>query len=74
MGYIVFLIIVIIVAVALQPKPPGVKPATLSEVDAPTAEQGKPVPKVFGTIVVQSPNIVWYGDLSYTKIMSEGGK
>lgn len=74
MGYIVFLIIVIILAVALQPKPPGVKPATLSEVDAPTAEQGKPIPKVFGTYVVQSPNIVWYGDLSYAKIESEGGK
>ena len=74
MGYIIFLVIVIIAAIALQPKPPGVKPATLSEVDAPTADEGKPVPKVFGTIVVQSPNIVWYGDLSYTKIMSGGKK
>lgn len=74
MPFIIFLLIVIIVAVALQPKPPGVKPATLSEVDAPTAEQGKPVPKVFGTVVIQSPNIVWYGDLSYTEIKSKGGK
>lgn len=74
MGYFIVLLVVIILAVALQPKPPGVKPATLSEVDAPTAEQGKPVPKVFGTYVVQSPNVVWYGDLSYTKIESEGGK
>ncbi|MBL4908944.1 MAG: hypothetical protein JKX78_02805 [Alteromonadaceae bacterium] len=74
MEYLIYIIIVIIIAVALQPKPPGAKPATLSEVDAPTAQQGKPIPKVFGTWVVQSPNIVWYGDLSYTKIFSEGGK
>lgn len=74
MEYLIYIIIVIIIAVALQPKPPGAKPATLSEVDAPTAQQGKPIPKVFGTWVVQSPNIVWYGDLSYTKIESKGGK
>lgn len=74
MEFLIYMIIVIIIAVALMPKPPGVKPATLSEIDAPTAEQGKPIPKVFGTYVVQSPNIVWYGDLSYTKIESEGGK
>ncbi len=74
MPYIVYAIIVIILAVALQPKPPTPKPATLSDVDAPTAEQGRAIPKVFGTWVVQSPNIVWYGDLSYTSIKSDGGK
>lgn len=74
MEFLIYMIIVIIIAVALMPKPPGIKPATLSEVDAPTADQGKPIPKVFGTWVVQSPNIVWYGDLSYTKIESKGGK
>ena len=74
MPYIIFAIVVVILAAALQPKPPGNKPASLSDVDAPTAEQGRPVPKAFGTIVVQSPNIVWYGDLGYVAIKAEGGK
>lgn len=74
MPYIIYAVIVIIVAIALQPKPPETKPASLSDVDAPTAEQGKPIAKVFGTYVIQSPNIVWYGDLAYTAIKSSGGK
>jgi hypothetical protein len=74
MPYIIYAIVVIVLAIALQPKPPGSKPATLSDVDAPTASQGRPIPKVFGTLVVQSPNIVWYGDLGYVAIKSDGGK
>lgn len=64
----------VILAVALQPKIPQQKPADLSEIDAPTAEQGKPIAKVFGTVVVQSPNVVWYGDLGYNKIKSGSSK
>ncbi|MBV1952722.1 MAG: hypothetical protein KUG64_11080 [Cycloclasticus sp.] len=74
MEYLIYLIIVIVVAVALQPKVPGQKPASLNEIDVPTAEKGKPIPKVFGTWVVQSPNIVWYGALGYNKITASGGK
>jgi len=74
MSYLIYALIVVIVAVALQPKPPGVKPASLSEIDVPTAQQGRPIPKVFGTYVVQSPNIVWYGDLGYNKVTKSGGK
>jgi len=74
MFYLVFAIVVIIAAVVLQPKPPGTKPASLSEIDVPTADQGKPIPKVFGKRIVQSPNIVWYGDLGYNKITQSGSK
>lgn len=74
MSYLIYALVVIIVAVALQPKPPGQKPASLSEIDVPTAEQGRPIPKVFGTFTVQSPNIVWYGDLGYNKVKKSGGK
>jgi hypothetical protein len=73
--YLIILVIVIIIAIALQPSPPeGQPPASLADVDAPTAEQGKPITKVFGTYVVQAPNVVWYGDLSYTAIRKKGGK
>lgn len=74
MEYIIYAIIVIVLAVALQPKPPGVEPPSLSEIDVPTAKQGRPVPKVFGRRIVKSPNIVWYGDLGYNKVKKSGGK
>jgi hypothetical protein len=74
MSYLVFAVIVLIAAVMLQPKPPGQKPPSLSEIDVPTAAQGKPVPKVFGKRIVQSPNIVWYGDLGYNKVTQSGSK
>lgn len=74
MAYLIYAVIVVIIAVALVPKPPGQTPPSLSEIDVPTAQQGKPVPKVFGQRIVQSPNIVWYGDLGYNKIESKGGK
>ena len=74
MAYLFYIAVVVIVAVALQPQVPGVKPPSLNDISVPTAEQGRPVAKVFGTYVVQSPNIVWYGDLGYTKIKSSGGK
>lgn len=73
MFYIIFAILVVAIAVALAPKPPGQQPASLSEINVPTAEQGRPIPKVFGTRIVQSPNIVWYGDLGYNAIKKSGG-
>jgi hypothetical protein len=74
MAYLVYILIVIIIAVALQPKPPGQKPASLSEIDVPTATQGRAIPKVFGRRIVKSPNIIWYGDLGYKAIKQSGGK
>ncbi|QBQ71189.1 tail assembly structural protein [Shewanella phage S0112] len=74
MPYIIYAIVVIVLAFALRPKPPSPTPPSLNDLDVPTAEQGKPIPVVFGTYVVQSPNIVWYGDLGYNAIKSGGGK
>lgn len=74
MQFLIFLLIVIVIAIAFQPKAPGLKPPSLSELEIPTAEKGRPIPKVFGTWVVQSPNIVWYGDLGYNDVTKSGGK
>ena len=68
MIYLVYAAIVVVLAFALQPKTPGAKPANLNEISVPTAKQGKPIPKVFGQRIVQSPNIVWYGDMGYNKV------
>ncbi len=74
MGYVIFAIVVAVLAFALQPKPPESTPSSLREGDIPTAEEGKAIPKVFGKRIIQSPNIVWYGDLGYNKVKKSGSK
>lgn len=73
MWYVVVFIVALIVAVAAQPKPAQPKPATLQDLELPTAEIGRAIPVVFGTVLMKSPNIVWYGDLGYVAVKS-GGK
>ena len=68
MGYVLFALVVVVLAVVLQPKMPQVKPPELSELDLPTVKQGKPIPKVFGRRIVTSPSVVWYGDLAYNNV------
>lgn len=68
------IIIAALVSYALAPKPPSPKPAGLDDIDAPTAEEGRPIPVVFGTRKIKGPNVVWYGDLSTTAIKKKGGK
>lgn len=59
---------------ALAPKPPIPEPASLEDVDAPVAEEGKAIPVVFGDAWVTGPNVLWYGDLRATPIRKKGGK
>ncbi|RWB53629.1 hypothetical protein [Mesorhizobium sp.] len=47
----------------LAPKPQNAKAKTLSDFQAPTAEEGREIPVVFGTVDIASPNVTWYGDL-----------
>lgn len=74
MEYLIYAVIVVILAFALQPSPPGSKPPSLSDLKVPTIDQGTPVSKVFGRRIIQSTTIVWYGDLSYNKVRASGGK
>lgn len=62
------------ISIALAPKARPPKPAALSEVDAPVAEEGKELPVVFGTVWIKSPNVIWYGDLRSQPIRKKGGK
>lgn len=63
-----------IISQALAPKPPKPKPAALSDFDAPTAEEGRSIPVVFGTVWLKGPNVLWFGDLQAEPIKSKGGK
>lgn len=72
--YVAILVVAVVVAVALAPKPPNAEPASLTELNVPTAEEGSPIPVVFGTVTIKSPNVVWYGDLGYSPVRTRGGK
>lgn len=73
-AYLAIFVVAVVVAVALAPKPPNARPPSLSGIEAPTAEEGRPLPVVFGTATLQDPNVVWYGDLSYAPVRTRSGK
>ncbi len=68
------LVVSYFISAALAPKPPKPKPAALEDFDIPVAEQGRPIPVVFGTMLLTGPNVLWYGDLRTTAIQEKGGK
>ena len=72
--YLIVLIVSALISYALAPKPPKPKPAALEDFDIPVAEQGRPIPVVFGTVLVTGANVLWYGDLRSTAIKAKGGK
>lgn len=77
MSFLVQLAILVVasfVSAALAPKPPKPKPASLTDFDVPTAEEGRPIPVVFGTVWVTGPNVIDFGDLSTEAIKTSGGK
>jgi len=50
------------------PKPQLAPPPSLDDLEAPTAEEGRSIPVLFGRRRIKSPNIVWYGDLNTTPV------
>ena len=61
-------------AYLLRPQPPQPKPASLSDFNFPTAQEGLPIPVTFGTVWIGGPNVVWYGDLHADPVtQSDGG-
>jgi len=71
---LILLVVSYFVSAALAPKPPQPKSAALEDFDIPVAEQGRPIPVVFGTVLITGANVLWYGDLRTTPIKSSGGK
>lgn len=55
----------------LRPKPNVVnaKPAGLGSFNFPTATEGRAVPLIWGTVLLDGPNVVWYGDLTQVPII-----
>ena len=72
--YIVVFIVALVLAVSMMPKPQTQPPAGLGDVQAPTAEEGREIPVLFGTRDLLGPNVVWYGDFAAVPIRKKGGK
>lgn len=62
---IIYALILLYISYALRPKPPAPPNAELKDYQIPTAEEGRPVPVVFGTVTVKGANVSWYGS-NYT--------
>lgn len=70
--YIVVFVVALLVAYATMPKPEN--NAKVGTVEAPTAEEGRDIPVLFGTREIKSANVVWYGDVRTVAIKKKGGK
>jgi hypothetical protein len=67
-------IILAVAMVAMSPKPQNTKPPALSDLKAPTADDGREIPVLFGTRVLSAPNVVWYGHMKTKAVKASGGK
>lgn len=61
---VAYFVITLVLTIALAPRPPNAKAATLTDFQLPTAEQGRSIPVIFGTVLITGSNCVWYGDLA----------
>lgn len=66
--YVIMLVISLALSYLLQKPPASPKAATLGDFNTPTAEEGRAIPVVFGTVRLEAPNVVWYGDLNIAAI------
>lgn len=73
-GYIAFAVIALFVYTRI-PKPQAAPRPGLGEIQAPTADPSRDIPVIFGTVDLNAPNTVWYGDLRTVAIKEKtGGK
>lgn len=73
--YAVIWVVALVAAYAMMPKPQTQPPPGIGEIQAATAEEGREIPVLFGTRDINSPNVVWYGDIKTVAVKSgKGGK
>jgi hypothetical protein len=70
---LIMMIIASVLSMVLTPVPPPPRAASISDFKVPTAEAGRPVPVIFGTVMLKGPNVVWYGNLFTDPIPYSGG-
>ena len=62
-----------IVAYLIMPKPKVNQPGEVKDLNDPTAEAGRPVPVLFGTITIKGLNILWYGEKRRIMVDKDSG-
>ena len=72
--YLAVFVVALVVAYKSIPKPQSQPPAGLGDINAPTAEDGREIPVLFGTRDIKGPNCVWFGHLLTVAIRKKGGK
>lgn len=55
-------LVLAVISYMLAPKPKKPTPEAAKDMENPTAEAGIPVPVVFGTVTLKSPNCLWFGE------------
>jgi predicted phage tail protein len=64
-----------VIGFMLMPKPKQPKPTTVDDLQTPTAEAGRPVPVIMGSMEISGLNVLWWGDKSISNHkMASGGK
>lgn len=71
---IAIMIVSSLISAALAPKPKPPKPASITDFELPTAEEGREIPVVFGEVWITGPNVLWYGDLTSKPIKKKAKK
>jgi hypothetical protein len=66
--------VALVASFALAPKPQSLPRPELEDLQAPTAEEGREIPVLFGCRDIRGPNVVWYGDLRTVRIKAKAGK
>ena len=64
-------LVFMVLAVLLRPKP---KKPTPQDIQPPTADAGKPIPVVFGSVQIMSPNCIYFGQAWHNERNAQGGK
>jgi hypothetical protein len=67
------MVAVTIIGMLLRPKPHGPIASSLGDFQFPTAQEGRAIPVVFGTVKIRGGNTVWWGDLKIKPIKQGGG-
>ena len=72
--YIVVFIVALVIGFAMAGNGAQQQSPSIQEVEAPTAEEGRAIPVLFGTRDIKGANVVWYGDVKTVAIKKKGGK
>lgn len=70
MYQLILILVMMIISALLMKAPPSAQPSTFQ---ATTAEAGRPIPVLYGSVLLKNPNVVWWGNLTTTPIIKKVG-